>query len=275
VGYNNGPIAPVSTLKSFTVDRYITLGSTFDTTMSGTAYMNFTNSAVVTATASTNLTMSAGAMTVLDINGNAIAYTANAGAGTARSSAVTSGGTLAGFTLTNNAVNGHLGSTVSVQGGTASSDHMLTATFLAAPSKQAVKAVSDAVDFSGTGTDRFVLQVGFDVASVAAAGLMDADLHMEWLDPATNTYTDAYMGNSDGGAHHQFFNAAYDGATMDQLGNYGVDTVNHVLWAVVDHNSQFVVGAAVPEPSAGAVVIAGLGMAMLRQRRQSAGKCLR
>jgi hypothetical protein len=268
VGYNNGPIAPVSTLSSFVIDRPITLGATFDASMGAATYFNFTNSALFTASAHTNLTLSAGAMTVLDINGNAIAYTATTGAGTARSIHVTSGGTLAGFSLANNTANGHMGSIVSVQGGTASTDHMIAASFLAAPSKQAVKAVSDAVDFSGTGVDRFVLQIGFDEATVAAAGLTDLDLHMEWLDPSDGTYKDAYMGNSDGGANHQFFNAAYDAATMDQLGNYGVDTVNHTLWAVVDHNSQFVVGTAVPEPSAAVAVIAGFGIAIGRRRRQ-------
>lgn len=36
---------------------------------------------------------------------------------------------------------------------------------------------------------------------------------------------------------------AYDAATDFHLGNFGVDTFNHVAWAVVNHNSEFGVGA--------------------------------
>ena len=39
-----------------------------------------------------------------------------------------------------------------------------------------------------------------------------------------------------------FVNRAYHPATDFQLGNYGVDTVNNVVWAVINHNSYFAVG---------------------------------
>jgi len=40
-----------------------------------------------------------------------------------------------------------------------------------------------------------------------------------------------------------------------QMGAWGVDTTNHVVWAILDHNSQF---AVVPEPST--ILLAGLGL---------------
>ena len=39
------------------------------------------------------------------------------------------------------------------------------------------------------------------------------------------------------------------------LGTWGVDTADHVVWAVVDHNSQF---AVIPEPGTLALLAAGL-----------------
>jgi hypothetical protein len=59
---------------------------------------------------------------------------------------------------------------------------------------------------------------------------------------------------------------AYDSATDFQLGSYGIDTVNHEVWAVVDHNSEFAVAQAVPEPSSWTALLGGLGLLLGFQR---------
>jgi hypothetical protein len=51
-------------------------------------------------------------------------------------------------------------------------------------------------------------------------------------------------------------------SSMFTLGNYGVDTANNVVWAVINHNSEF----AVPEPAT--IALLGLGFAVLFCRKK-------
>lgn len=52
------------------------------------------------------------------------------------------------------------------------------------------------------------------------------------------------------------------------LGNYGVDPVNHYVWAVLDVDGEFGVGALVPEPAGALVGLLGAaGLLMHRARR--------
>ena len=204
------------------------------------------------------LSVRTGAIRVLNSTGGTVNFTSSSATGTARGSNVPSGGSYTGFSLAN--TTGH-STTLSLLDGTANAANYVEAAFLSSPHANAgLQAFSDAVDFTGTGSDKFVLQLSFDEAAVLAAGLTDLDLHMEWLDPITGAFKDAFMGDSDGGAAHQFFAGSYLGGAEFQLGNYGVDLVNHVLWAVVDHNSEFVVGETVPEPSTFAMMLGGVGM---------------
>ncbi len=118
--------------------------------------------------------------------------------------------------------------------------------------------LSDVFSFSGlpvvdadTGeTDMFVLQLENDN--------IDADSVLSWLDPNTNLWTNAVYGNFGGTA---FF--AGDGAYTSAdfiLGYYGIDTTNHTVWAVLNHNSDFaVVLNPVPEPSTWTLFALGLG----------------
>jgi hypothetical protein len=48
-----------------------------------------------------------------------------------------------------------------------------------------------------------------------------------------------------------------------------VDTVNHVVWAVIDHNSDFSVGQSVPEPGTWATLGGGLAVLTLWRRRRA------
>ena len=58
-----------------------------------------------------------------------------------------------------------------------------------------------------------------------------------------DTWTRAVEGNF-GGTPNFVGNHAYNSSYF-VLGDYGVDTTNHVVWAVIDYSGQF---AAVPEP---------------------------
>ena len=49
------------------------------------------------------------------------------------------------------------------------------------------------------------------------------------------------------------------------LGEYGVNTTTHTVWAVLDHNSEFGV---VPEPSTWALLVAGSVAALWLGRRR-------
>ena len=91
-----------------------------------------------------------------------------------------------------------------------------------------------------------------------------------------NAWKNAIAANSDGGASSRFVQGAYNAATDFTLGTYGVDTVNNVAWAVIDHNSIFGVAnneleppAPAPEPTAAALLVFG-GCAVLLRRRQRA-----
>jgi len=57
--------------------------------------------------------------------------------------------------------------------------------------------------------------------------------------------------------------------TDPNLGAFGVDTVSHQVWAVIDHNSDF--AAAVPEPASLSLLAMG-GLTLLRRRRGELAK---
>ena len=89
-----------------------------------------------------------------------------------------------------------------------------------------------------------------------------------------NTGNDALGGElAYQGSFAQFQNT-YGDMLPGYIGAYGVDTTNGVAWAVLDHNSQFGVGAAVPEPSTLAMGFTGLVCLLLlawRRRDRTMG----
>ena len=274
------PNATLTTTQGITFNSSGALVS-LQTNVGGSAQANPPDPGFPGTHAHVNLSVRTGAIAVRDSLGNTVNFTSTSQTGTTRASNVSIGSSYSGFTLANTA--GH-SSTLSLLDGTAGSaglaslsgaklqaspDRYVQAAFLASPNAGGgLTPVSDGVDFTGTGTDRFVLQLSFDETAVLAAGLTDADLHMEWLDPSDGTFKDAYLGDSDGGAAHQQLAGPYLGGAEFQLGNYGVDPVGHTLWAVLDHNSEFVVGTVVPEPASAALL--GLGMLLPAARRRHA-----
>ena len=143
-------------------------------------------------------------------------------------------------------------------------------------------AIADAQTRHGSvHTDTFVLQMNYSLLAVTArTGLSEAAsaeaglIQMDYLDmgpdsiagTADDQWVSALEGNFDSTDHRFRGVAVWDGNLT--LGDWGVDTVNHTVWAVLDHNSDF---AVTPEPSTLALLAAGaMGLAgfVWRQRRR-------
>ena len=193
-----------------------------------------------------HISMRAGAIKLLDGQSRTVGYSSTSSSGSASARNIALGSNYSTFGLTNTI--GH-GTTLSLPDGIASTNQYLQAAFMAPPPANiGVIPVSDSIDVRGTLATKYVLQLSYDPAALVAAAINPADLRLAWLDPSDGKFKDAYLGNSDGGVAHQFVSGPYTGGTNFQLGNYGVDTTNHVAWAVVDHNSQFVVGQLISQP---------------------------
>ena len=116
---------------------------------------------------------------------------------------------------------------------------------------------------SGTGqTSPFVLQLDYDVnllpGGASSEGLWASEglIGPDWLDPATDQWTNAVNGDfgTNAGSFHL---GGYPNGDLT-LGDWGVNTANHTVWAVVNHDSEFAGGMApIPEPSTLALLAVG------------------
>ena len=158
-------------------------------------------------------------------------------------------------------VAGSLGSTAQLLDGTASAHRDVSVEFL--PPVAGTVLASDVVDVHGTATDVFVLQLTYNEAAAISLFRSEASAILGWLDPADGMWKNAVLGN-DGGTPNFVGDRAYDPLTDFLLGNYGVDTANNHVWAVLDHNSRF---AATPEPASAVLMLAGGALLTLRRRR--------
>ncbi len=107
-----------------------------------------------------------------------------------------------------------------------------------------IQLASDAVDVSGTGSDVVVVQLSYD--PILAQSLFDDEgkLRLVSLDEQTGAWVNAVIKNL--GGMPQFFPRAYNAATDLHLGYFGLDKANHVVWAVINHNSKFGVSSISP-----------------------------
>jgi len=225
--------------------------------------------------------------------GNATADNSNSPStfGSALTAGVAKGGTYANLESTVRATSGNggasmLGSTATILDGTASAATAVSMAWRTRTTAETTRAggglISDVVSLSGiapngTGlhdgirqTDMFVLQMSYDPSELFRLwGLTEAqavaqnDLQLKYLDPGTDgligisndSWTGAVDGNF-GGTPNYVGDHAYDSSYF-VLGDYGVDTTNHVVWAVVDYSGVF----AVPEPSS--CILLGIGAVSL------------
>ncbi|MDT8389137.1 MAG: SUMF1/EgtB/PvdO family nonheme iron enzyme [Lentisphaeria bacterium] len=121
----------------------------------------------------------------------------------------------------------------------------------------AAGAISEVLTITGLGGERFALQMNYD----PAGGTPD---YLSWWNGSG--WVNAVLGNSDGGGGASFTAGAYDGNLT--LSRYGVDVANNVVWAVIDHNSEFAIfpsGSSIPEP-ASAVLLGLAGLFFPRRR---------
>jgi fibronectin-binding autotransporter adhesin len=121
---------------------------------------------------------------------------------------------------------------------------------------------SDIVQLTGLNGHLFVLQLSFDPLSLPIPGLAV----LGWDDQGI--WRNAVLGNQ-GGSNLFVGNIAYNGTT--QLGSWGRDLDNNLVWAVLNHNSQFMVISAsmIPEPSTWALLLLTGGWLFYRRTRQA------
>jgi len=115
-------------------------------------------------------------------------------------------------------------------------------------------------------TDTFVLEMSYDWS---LAGVGDgSQLFLGYYDPTKHGWENAVMGNDGGGLVGTHFTGAWTAdAAHETLGAWGVDTANHMVWAVIDHNSDF---AVIPEPtSLGLLGLGALGLLARRGKRKA------
>lgn len=186
-----------------------------------------------------------GSVQVLDpANDNSsVSFTTQSNAGWGRGDVVAPGASFAGLSLTNGAP-GHFGSTVSLRDGVATAIRNVLENWVAPPHD--VVVASDVVDVSGTDTDPVTIQLSYDPNTAVALFGTEGAMRLVWMNPATQELVNAVAGNTGGVA--KLIKGAYNAATDFHLGNYGLDTIAHVVWAVVNHNSEFMVAHVEPVP---------------------------
>lgn len=194
-------------------------------------------------------TLGRGTIQILDPSGNSVDYSLDNSTGSIKALTYPAGAAFSSFAVTNAASDSNHTTMQLLDGNAGSSPTQVNASFVAPPSSSpltsAVKVASDALELTGTAGRLAVVQMSYNPSVVASQNLAETSLRLVWQVPLANQFVNAIFGNS-GPAASQFVARPYNPATDLQLGKHGLDTTNHTAWAVVDHNSEFVV--AVPQP---------------------------
>ena len=244
----NGWTGDGAPTRTFTFDATCTIGQPCEilhqvsfSVGAGTGEPDFGDAMDVSAQASGSLSFSSGSVEVLDpANDNQpINFTTVSDVGCGAGRVTPAGAPYAGFNVTNCGQD-RLGSTFQLLDGTASQNTDVTANFVA-PTE--IDAASDVVDLKGTDGDLQVVQIDWDPPKLNFLGPL-VYLDFCFLPIAHGTkWVSATLGNYSG-PPPTFFNRAYNPTTDFHLGYYGIDTTNHKVWAVINHNSLF--AAAIP-----------------------------
>lgn len=177
---------------------------------------------------------------------------------------------LGGVTMSGSVSSSSSPATAALLAGLASGSGGMLATQWTSAGKPST-AVSDILDLTTpTGSSAFVLSMNYDPASE------NANLWLGWNSGSNGwiNSVDGNTGNNALAAQQGFlgsftaFQGAYGTNLSNYIGAYGRDNATDTVWAVVNHNSEFV--ALVPEP--GTVVLAVgavVTIAAVRQRRSS------
>ena len=259
----------IGSTPSFTHDYSFTFGTPFTINPGASLHAASGSNG---GTSNVHFAMSQVGMSVT-ANSNPTAYTSSSNAGSSAATIVSNGNSFAGFTLTDSGFNTH-STAVSILDGIATADRNPNASFVAPPSGSSSTIIGDVVDLSGFGstpgqaTDTFTAEVSYTDADAITLFGSANNLVLKWYDPASCTWKLATDGNF-GGTPHFAGDGAYNPLLDNHLGYYGVDTANHSVWAVVNHNSLFAVGelSAAPEPSRALLLIFGSMGLLMRRRR--------
>lgn len=271
----NNPTAPVIQ----TTGGTLTIGGGYVSPTSGAILV--TSNTPISLTGSSVLTLN-GANNTFGINYTSLgAGTLTLAAGTVPSLRVNTLQTVnvnatVGATLNSlpNVISSVTGVSARILQGTLSVDS--TISFLYLPAVANLVGAPLDLHFANGVHDKFVLQLSYNPQQAAPLG-DEANLYLGWFDPVSNTWKKAVEANSDGGSSTRFVQGAYNASTDFNLGTYGVDTTNHTVWAVIDHNSTFGVANSeaapavpTPEPSTAILtVLSGCGLLLARRRKRS------
>ena len=163
---------------------------------------------------------------------NASNYTGSSTAGTTRGTMLAPNAAYDGIALANTR---NFLSTVTLLDGNASAQRDVAINFMAPAT--GLTAVSDIVDIKGTGNDLVVVQLNYDQAAALAASSGAENVILSWFDTVTQIWENAVQGNTGGTSNFKL--GAYAESQDLVLGKWGIDRQADVVWAVVDHNSQF------------------------------------
>ena len=182
--------------------------------------------------------LSFGHFEVVDANYQPVNFSIQSELGSARGDVLAQGVSYSGISLTNNAL-GRFNSAFQFLDGTASHDTNVIVTFVA---PLEIQAASDVVDLSGTDGDLQVVQIDWNPGQAFSLGpLQYMAVLFAGREGGTRWYS-ATFGNYNGPPPTFVGDRPYNPATDFHLGYEGVDTTNHKVWAVINHNSLFAAG---------------------------------
>jgi hypothetical protein len=165
----------------------------------------------------------------LDSNDQHLDYVLETTAGIGKGQTFTNGEPYSDFVLindTNIAPQSH-GTKISILDGVANTNTQLRATFVGPIDDTLIKQVSDCVQFTGTGTNLFVMQLEYDPALAQSQGVTESALRLLWRNPDTLKLLNAVAGNI--GGTPKLVRREFNPATDFHLGTFGVDTNHHTV----------------------------------------------